>query len=75
MGKPLSTGLRSRAPAAVSEGMSCQAAAVRFRLAAVTMIRWYHQLRRTGTYAAKPQGGARLQLQRAQLPQVFGHLG
>jgi transposase len=34
MGKPLSMDLRSRALAAVDEGMSCRAAAVRFGVAA-----------------------------------------
>lgn len=57
MGKPLSMDLRSRALAAVDEGMSCRAAAVRFGVAAATVIRWYDQRRSTGAYAAKPQGG------------------
>ncbi len=57
MGKPLSMDLRSRALAAVDEGMSCRAAATRFGVAAATVIRWHDQRRRTGTYAAKPQGG------------------
>jgi len=57
MGKPLSIDLRSRALAAVDEGMSCRAAATRFGVAAATMIRWHDQRRGTGGYAAKPQGG------------------
>ncbi len=57
MGKPLSMDLRSRALATVDEGMSCRVAAVRFGVAAATVIRWHDQRRRTGTYAAKPQGG------------------
>ena len=57
MGKPLSIDLRSRALAAVDEGMSCRAAAVRFGVAAATVIRWHDVRRSTGTYAAKPQGG------------------
>jgi transposase len=57
MGKPLSMDLRSRALAAVDEGMSCRAAAVRFGVAAATVIRWHDQRRSTGAYAVKPQGG------------------
>lgn len=56
MGKPLSMDLRSRALAAVDEGMSCRAAAQRFGVAAATVIRWYDQWRSTGSYAAKAQG-------------------
>ncbi len=50
MGKPLSMDLRSRALAAVDEGMSCRAAAA-------TVIRWHDQRRVMGGYAAKAQGG------------------
>lgn len=57
MGKPLSMDLRSRALAAVDEGMSCRAAARRFGVAAATVIRWHDQRRSTGGYAAKRQGG------------------
>ena len=56
MGKPLSMDLRSRALAAVAEGMSCRAAAQRFRVVAATVIRWHDQRCSTG-YAAKAQGG------------------
>ena len=57
MGKPLSMDLRSRALAAVDEGMSCRAAARRYGVAAATVIRWHDQRRSTGGYAAKAQGG------------------
>jgi len=57
MGKPLSMDLRSRALAAVDEGMSCRAAARRYGVSAATVIRWHDQRRSTGGYAAKPQGG------------------
>ena len=57
MGKPLSMDLRSRALAAVDEGMSCRAAATRFGVAAATVIRWHDQRRSTGSCAAKPQRG------------------
>lgn len=57
MGKPLSMDLRSRALAAVDEGMSCRAAARRFGVAAATVIRWHDQRCSTGGYAAKAQGG------------------
>lgn len=57
MGKALSMDLRSRALAAVDEGMSCRAAAVRFGVAAAPVIRWHDRRRSTGGYAAKLQGG------------------
>ncbi len=57
MGKPLPMDLRSRALAAVDEGVSCRAAARRFGVAAATVIRWHDQRRSTGGYAAKAQGG------------------
>ena len=57
MGNPLSMDLRSRALAAVDEGMSCRAAAERFGVAPSTAIRWYDQRRRLGHCVAKPQGG------------------
>ncbi|MDQ1231544.1 transposase [Sphingomonas sp. SORGH_AS 879] len=50
MGKPLSMDLRSRALAAVDEGMRCRTAAVRFGVAAAKVIRWHDQRRSTGTY-------------------------
>ena len=57
MGKPLSMDLRSRALAAVDEGMSCRGAAARFGVAPATVIRWNDQRRRHGHYLPKPQGG------------------
>lgn len=57
MGEPLSMDLRSRALAAVDEGMSGRAAARRFGVAAATVIRWHDRHRSTGSCAAKPQGG------------------
>lgn len=57
MGKPLSMDLRSRALAAVDEGMSCRAAAARFGVAPATVIRWHDQRRRQGHCRPKPQGG------------------
>lgn len=76
MGKPLSMDLRSRALAAVDEGMSCRAAATRFGVAAATVIRWYDQRRNTGAYAAKPQGGdtrsRRIEAQRDTVLALYG---
>ena len=57
MGQPLSMDLRSRLLAAVDDGMSCRAAAVRFGVAPSTAIRWQDQRRTTGNIAPKPQGG------------------
>jgi transposase len=57
MGKPLSMDLRSRALAAIDEGMSCRAVAKRFGVAPSTVIRWHDQRRRVGHFAPKRQGG------------------
>lgn len=57
MGQPLSMDLRSRLLAAIDEGMSCRAAAVRFGVAPSTAIRWQAQRLETGDFAPKPQGG------------------
>ena len=57
MGQPLSMDLRTRLLAAIDEGMSCRAAAVRFGVAPATAIRWHAQRRETGSFAPKPQGG------------------
>ena len=57
MGQPLSMDLRSRLLAAIDDGLSCRAAAVRFGVAPSTAIRWQAQRRTTGSFAPKPQGG------------------
>ena len=49
--------LRTRAMAAVDEGVSRRAAAARFGIAPSTVIRWDGERRRTGSFAPKPQGG------------------
>ena len=53
----LSMDLRVRVLAAIDEGVSCRAAAVRFGVAPSTAIRWQAQRRVTGSLAPKPQGG------------------
>ena len=55
MGKPLSMDLRSRALAAVDEGMSCRAAARRYGVAAATVIRWHDQRRNTVAMPPRPK--------------------
>ena len=57
MGQPLSMDLRSRVLAALDEGASCRAAAIRFGVAPATAIRWHAQRRATGSFAPLPQGG------------------
>jgi transposase len=52
----LSMDLRVRVLAAMDQGLSCRAAAVRFGVAPSTAIRWFGQRRATGTIAPKPQG-------------------
>lgn len=53
----LSMDLRVRVLAAIAEGMSCRAAAVRFGVAPSTAVRWQAQRRATGSLAPKPRGG------------------
>lgn len=57
MGKPLSVDLRTRALAAVDEGMSRRGAARRFGVSVSSVIRWDASRRATGSFEAKPQGG------------------
>ena len=57
MGQPLSMDLRSRLLAAIDDGTSCRAAAVRFGVAPSTAIRWQRQRRETGKCSPKAQGG------------------
>ena len=57
MGQPRSMDLRKRLVAAIDDGISCRSAAARFDVAPSTAIRWLVQLRETGSFARKPQGG------------------
>ena len=57
MGKTLSIDLRVRLVAAVSESMSRRGAAERFGVSAASAVRWVEAVSKTGTAAAKPQGG------------------
>jgi transposase len=59
MSKPLSLDLRTRVLAAISRGLSCRAAAVRFGVSASSAIRWRALERRQGDAKAKAVGGDR----------------
>ena len=59
MSKPLSLDLRTRVLAAISGGLSCREAAVRFGVSASSAIRWRALERRQGNAKAKPVGGDR----------------
>ena len=55
---PLSVDLRGRVVSAVGEeGMSCRAAARRFRVSFSSAIRWVAALHERGSYAPLPMGG------------------
>ena len=57
MALALSDDLRRRVVAAVEDGMSCRAVAVRFGIAPSTAIKWLQQWRRTGSVQSQPRGG------------------
>lgn len=59
MALALSDDLRRRVVAAVDNGMSRRAAALRFGIAPSTAIKWLQQWRRTGSVQPQPRGGDR----------------
>ena len=59
MSKALSVDLRERVVAAINEGLSCRAAAVRFGVSAASAIRWRALVRRQGDARPGPLGGDR----------------
>ena len=59
MVQSLSDDLRNRVVADVERGSSRRAAAARFGVSVSSAIRWVERLHKTGSAAAKPQGGDR----------------
>lgn len=57
MSKPLSLDLRQRVMEAIDAGMSCRAAAKRFRIAPSVAVKWRRLWRKTGSVAPRAQGG------------------
>jgi transposase len=58
--RAISVDLRRRAcDAVVTEGLSCRAAAARFKVGVSSVIRWCAQLRQTSEVAPQKQGGDR----------------
>ena len=58
--RAISLDLRQRACEAVTvEGLSCRAAARRFKVGISSVIRWCAQLKKTGSVAPRKQGGDR----------------
>ena len=57
MGAPYSLDLRERVVAAVSAGLSREAAAERFQISLSSTIRWVRRAAATGSAAALPMGG------------------
>jgi len=58
--RAISVDLRRRAcDAVVTEGLSCRAAAERFKVGVSSVIRWCAQLRQTGHVVPQKQGGDR----------------
>jgi transposase len=75
MAKTLSLDLRERVVAAVSQGMSCRQAAVRFGVSPASAVRWCSLQRATGSAQAKQQGGDRRSLRiEAQAGVIFSLL-
>jgi transposase len=59
MGSPYSLDLRQRVVAAISDGMSCAAAAELYQVSHSSAIRWARRQRETGSPAALPMGGTK----------------
>src|SRR5579863_3991912 len=59
MARPYSMDLRERVILAIRSGMSCHQAAVQFRVAVSTAVRWARQFRSTGSAAPGRMGGHR----------------
>lgn len=59
MAKPISVDLRRRVCAAISEGLSCREAAIRFKVSASSATRWHAQMRAVGSVAPLAVGGDR----------------
>ena len=70
MGRCLSSDLRARVVGAVKKGSSRRAAAERFGVSPSSAIRWVDAARKTGSPAAKPQGGDR-RSKRVEAHRVF----
>ena len=59
MGRPYSIDLRERVVAAVREGQSCRAVALRFGVAVSSVVKWSQRYRATGSVAPGKVGGHR----------------
>ena len=59
MTRPLSNDLRERVVAAVSAGESCRSVALRFGVAASSVVKWSQRFRATGSVAPGKMGGHR----------------
>jgi len=59
MTKAYSEDLRSRVIKAIDKGTSCRQAAKLFGIGPSSAVKWAARWRRTGSYAAMPQGGDR----------------
>ena len=59
MARAYSTDLRERVVAAVLSGGSCRSVAVRFGVAASTVVKWHRRYRESGSVAPGKMGGHR----------------
>ena len=59
MTRPLSNDLRKRVIAALKDGESCRAVAVRFGVAVSSVVKWSQRYRATGSVAPGKMGGHR----------------
>src|SRR5215469_15593246 len=62
MARPYSRDLRDRVVAAVASGRTCRATAALFGVSVASVVKWSQRWRASGSAAAKPMGGRRLQL-------------
>ena len=66
MARPYSKDLRDRVVGSVAGGRSCRATAALFGVSVASVVKWSQRYRATGSAAAKPMGGHRQRILRAE---------
>ena len=74
MARPYSLDLRERVVASVEAGNSCRTVADIFGVSVASVVKWAQRARSTGSAAAKPMGGKRPYLLKAQRQWLLARL-